>query len=330
MRWRRTDLGVGTSAAMALTPIWTRCRSGCSPTGCSRKLEGAVTSAMVHLGDRLGLYRALADADAPLTTTELADRARAATSAGCGSGPTTRARPTIVQIDGDERLSPHARGGGGARRRRPPGLRAWAASTTFPADHGGCSSACPRASAPGSGSTTTPTAPSAPRASPAASSRGCAPTSCPTVLPAARRRRGQAPRRCTRSLDVGCGAGGMVVLVLAAAFPASRVTGYDISQHALDLARERQAEAGVTNVVVRRPAARTRCPTDGSVGLRRHVRLPARHDRPGRRWCRRSVPRSPTTAPGSSSTSRLTTPSPRTSSATRWPASCTASACSAA
>ena len=27
------------------------------------KLEGAVTAAMIHLGDRLGLYRALADAD---------------------------------------------------------------------------------------------------------------------------------------------------------------------------------------------------------------------------------------------------------------------------
>ena len=36
------------------------------------KLEGAVTSGMIHLGDQLGLYRALAAAGAPLTTTELA------------------------------------------------------------------------------------------------------------------------------------------------------------------------------------------------------------------------------------------------------------------
>ncbi|NBU07043.1 MAG: SAM-dependent methyltransferase, partial [Acidimicrobiia bacterium] len=36
------------------------------------KLEGAVTSGMVHLGDRLGLYRALADATEPLTTAQLA------------------------------------------------------------------------------------------------------------------------------------------------------------------------------------------------------------------------------------------------------------------
>ncbi|MGA1764607.1 MAG: SAM-dependent methyltransferase, partial [Ilumatobacteraceae bacterium] len=35
------------------------------------KLEGAVTSGMVHLGDQLGLYRALAAAANPLTTTQL-------------------------------------------------------------------------------------------------------------------------------------------------------------------------------------------------------------------------------------------------------------------
>ena len=36
------------------------------------KLEGAVTSAMVHLGDHLGIYRAMASADAPITTAQLA------------------------------------------------------------------------------------------------------------------------------------------------------------------------------------------------------------------------------------------------------------------
>jgi SAM-dependent methyltransferase len=39
------------------------------------KLEGAVTAGMVHLGDRLGLYRALADAEQPLTSDELAAEA---------------------------------------------------------------------------------------------------------------------------------------------------------------------------------------------------------------------------------------------------------------
>ena len=36
------------------------------------KLEGAVTSGMVHLGDQLGLYVALANAAQPMTTSQLA------------------------------------------------------------------------------------------------------------------------------------------------------------------------------------------------------------------------------------------------------------------
>ena len=39
------------------------------------KLEGAVTAGMIHLGDQLGLYATMAEAGAPLTTAELADRA---------------------------------------------------------------------------------------------------------------------------------------------------------------------------------------------------------------------------------------------------------------
>jgi hypothetical protein len=37
------------------------------------KLEGAVTSGMVHLGDRLGLYVAMRAADGPMTSRELAE-----------------------------------------------------------------------------------------------------------------------------------------------------------------------------------------------------------------------------------------------------------------
>ena len=38
------------------------------------QLSGAVTAGMIHLGDRLGLFVALADADAAITTIELANR----------------------------------------------------------------------------------------------------------------------------------------------------------------------------------------------------------------------------------------------------------------
>ena len=40
----------------------------------ANQMAGAVTSAMIYLGDRLGLFRALADAGDPLTSAELAER----------------------------------------------------------------------------------------------------------------------------------------------------------------------------------------------------------------------------------------------------------------
>ena len=57
------------------------------------KLEGAVTAGMIHLGDRLGLYSALADADQPAVDDRARRARRACRSDGCGSGPTTKAPP---------------------------------------------------------------------------------------------------------------------------------------------------------------------------------------------------------------------------------------------
>jgi len=47
-------------------------------------------------------------------------------------------------------------------------------------------------------------------------------------------------------LDIGCGQGHAVNL-LAAAFPASRVTGYDVSEEAITEARKEAANSGLTN-----------------------------------------------------------------------------------
>ena len=53
---------------------------------------------------------------------------------------------------------------------------------------------------------------------------------------------------------------------MAEAFPASTFAGYDISQHALDRADERLAEAGLTNAAFDDPREEP-LPTDGSVDL---------------------------------------------------------------
>ena len=68
-----------------------------------------------------------------------------------------------------------------------------------------------------------------------------------------------------RVADIGCGAGG-AVLLLAEAFPASTVAGYDISQHALARARSRLADAGLGNASFHDPREDP-LPADHSVDL---------------------------------------------------------------
>lgn len=65
--------------------------------------------------------------------------------------------------------------------------------------------------------------------------------------------------------DVGCGAGG-AVLLMAEAFPASSFVGYDISEHALDRASSRLAECGLTNARFADPRVEP-LPADRSVDL---------------------------------------------------------------
>lgn len=55
-------------------------------------------------------------------------------------------------------------------------------------------------------------------------------------------------------VDVGCG-GGVTLTTIAQAFPASRCVGYDPSRSALDLARQRADELGLDNVELRHAGA---------------------------------------------------------------------------
>jgi 2-polyprenyl-3-methyl-5-hydroxy-6-metoxy-1,4-benzoquinol methylase len=216
---------------------------------------------MVHLGDRLGLYRALADAAAPVTTDELA--------AACGLDERwvrewayNQGAAGLVEVDADERLS------------LTPEAVAVLATPDHPSFGVGSFHHLPQSMA------TLDRLPEAFRTGIGLAydehgpecatgvARGFEPWMrtflVPTVLPAldgvvARLEAG------ARVADVGCGAGG-AVLLLATAFPRAEVTGYDISQHALDQARERQAAAGLTNADFRDPREDP-LPSDGSFDL---------------------------------------------------------------
>ncbi len=69
----------------------------------------------------------------------------------------------------------------------------------------------------------------------------------------------------TSVADVGCGAGG-ALLLMAGAFPSSRFRGYDISRYALAHAEVKRAAAGASNVSFVDPREEP-LPHDGSVGL---------------------------------------------------------------
>ena len=65
--------------------------------------------------------------------------------------------------------------------------------------------------------------------------------------------------------DVGCGAG-VAVLTMATAFPKSAFWGFDISHHALERAKSKQVDAGITNAVFNDPREQG-LPTDNSLDL---------------------------------------------------------------
>ncbi len=225
------------------------------------KLEGAVTSGMIHLGDRLGLYRALVDAGAPLSSDELADR--------CGLDERwvrewayNQAAAHIVDVDGRERFSLSAAGtvvlaspdheafGAGSFHHLPQTMAAL--------------DVLPESFRTGVGHDYDAYGPQGAVGIERSFEPWMRARLVPTVLPAldgvvAKLRAG------AEVIDVGCGAGG-AALLLAQTFPSSRVRGYDISQHALARAEERREEADVPNVEFLDPRD-SPLPDDGSADL---------------------------------------------------------------
>jgi len=210
------------------------------------KLEGAMTSAMIHLGDRLGLYQALAGGEA-LTPSELADR----------TGLHERWVREWLHAQGAAGILVHE----GGRFSLGPEAEAVLANESHPAFGCGMFSSLPQTIAvvdalpdafrTGVGLDYDAFGPEGARGV----ERGFAPWYRALLVPFALPRvEGvvAALERGVRVADVGCG-GGVALLEMAKAFPRSEFHGYDISQHALLRAEENRVAAGVSNVAFHDP-----------------------------------------------------------------------------
>ncbi len=206
------------------------------------KLEGAVTAGMIHLGDCLGLYAALKQAGVALSTHELAASLQLH-ERWVREWAYNQAAARIIDCDADERFS------------LSPEAAAVLASPEHPAYGMGMFHRLPQTMA------TLDDMPESFRTGIGYNydSHGCAGAIgiersfepwnktflLPVVLPALDGI-GDLLRNGAVVADVGCGAGG-AVLLMAGAFPRSTFAGYDISHHALDRAATKLAESGVGN-----------------------------------------------------------------------------------
>lgn len=228
-------------------------------------MSGAVTAAMIHLGDRLGLYRALHAAGGPLTTGELAGstglverwvREWAYNQAAAGL------LVAEVSDPAEERFS----------------LAPEAVPVLVDESHEMCllgmfhhlpatmekMTVLPESFRTGLGHDYDSHGPEAAEGI----ERGFEPWMRNHLLPDVLPRLDGVVERLTAgtvAADVGCGSGAGV-LRMARAFPASRFAGYDISRHALERANAHLAESGLANVEFHDPRSQP-LPADGSLGF---------------------------------------------------------------
>lgn len=256
------DAAVGTVCAMPSDPTTAQpdeVELGLFAFTLFSKLEGAVTAAMVHLGDRLGLYRELRSAAVPLTTAELAGRL-GLHERWVREWAYNQGAAKLVVVDADERLSLTAAAAAVLADPEHPSY-GMGMFQSLPADLAALEH-LPESFRSGIGFDYDAHGPEAAGASSFEPWNRA--NLLPTVLPAL----DGVVERLTAGIevaDVGCGAGA-AALTIGEAFPASRVRGYDISHHALSLAEERRAAAGLANVSFHDPREAP-LPADHSVGL---------------------------------------------------------------
>ncbi|MDJ0866757.1 MAG: methyltransferase domain-containing protein [Myxococcota bacterium] len=223
-------------------------------------LGGAMTSAMICLGDRLGLFRALAGAG-PLTSAELAER----------TGLHERWVREWMHQQGASGVLEHA---GDGRFALSPEGRAVLAEEDHPAFGAGffgdlsatigLVDRLPEAFRTGVGLAYDELGPEGARGI----ERGLAPWFRTLLVPLALPRLPGVVERLERGdrvADIGCGAG-VALLQMAKAFPASEFHGYEVSHHALERAALNREQAGVKNVHFHHVGA-VPIPDDGRYGL---------------------------------------------------------------
>jgi 2-polyprenyl-3-methyl-5-hydroxy-6-metoxy-1,4-benzoquinol methylase len=204
-------------------------------------LGGAMTSAMIFLGDRLGLYRALAGG-APTTSEELAQK----------TGLSERWLREWLHAQGAAGVLVHHGGGRFALSAEGEAVLANESHPAFGAGFFsqlpqlvGVAERLPEAFRSGIGLPYDAFGPEGARGI----ERGIAPWFRALLVPFVLPRLGGVVERLRAGAavaDVGCGAG-VALLEMAKAFPRSEFHGYDISQHALTRAEENRAQAGVSN-----------------------------------------------------------------------------------
>lgn len=228
------------------------------------KLEGAVTAGMIHLGDKLGLFRALAESDVPLTSLQLADacnlherwvREWAFNQAAARLIIADTTNDPVTFSLSDEAVAvfatpEHPAFGMGMFHRLPATMRsleqlpaAFSSGIGYDYDSHGPEGAVgiEKSFEPWSNAFLVP-----------------------AVLPTLE---GIVDRLDAGAsvVDIGCGAGS-AVLQMARRFPNSTFVGYDISQYALDRANQKLRESGVSNVEFHDPRVHS-IPSDHSVDL---------------------------------------------------------------
>jgi len=225
------------------------------------KLEGAVTSGMIHLGDKLGLYRAMKDAAVPLHSGELAERT-GLHERWVREWAYNQAAARIIDCDDDERFSLSEEAAAVLATPADPAY-GMGMFHRFP-NTMDTLRAMPESFRTGLGHDYDSHGPEAAVGIERAFEPWNRANLLPVVLPALD---GVTERLAagTTVVDVGCGAGG-ALLLMAGAYPNCEFLGYDISQYALRRAAEKRQEAGAVNVAFHDPRVQP-LPDDASVGL---------------------------------------------------------------